>query len=91
MERSRPHAAVREVVAVLQFVSPLPQRGGDVCLLLALACEGIEKGERARALYDKFRYFLYLARCNPMCKSSTYDTVLRYRDVAELWLWLAGG
>jgi hypothetical protein len=64
MEGSRPYAAVRELEGVIQFVSPLSQRGGDVCLLLALAYEGTGQREKARALYHKLKKspFLVYAR-----------------------------
>jgi hypothetical protein len=65
MEGSRPYAAVRELEAALQFVSPLSQRGEDVCL--PCAYEGIGQREKLRALYHKLR--------------SSYDTTLKVKAV----------
>jgi hypothetical protein len=64
MLRSDAMSAVRALEAVLQFVSPKSQRGGDVCLALALGYEATGQREKARALYLKLKSspFLIYAR-----------------------------
>jgi hypothetical protein len=66
MDGSRPYAAVRELEAVLTFVSPLLQRGEDVRLLLPCAYEGIGQHEKVSALYRKLRKVPFLIRQRQM-------------------------
>lgn len=55
MKNSSPADAVRELQAVVQYVSPRSQRGGDVYLNLALAHEDLGQRHDAREIYMQLK------------------------------------
>jgi hypothetical protein len=85
MEGSRLYA-VRELEAVLQFLSPLSQRGEGISLLISLRLRRNWAAREHTCSVLRVQEFSVPFRRNAQRKSSPYGIILRYLAVSEIMI-----